>query len=494
MENRQHLEEYQYSNAGQYRAIMQSLGYQTEYNKKYILFTKGNEQFRTKLEEIKKHATKEKSTEESLERVCKLFDKERSSQPAYLDELKEKGISIVNWGDIKSDNKDRFTVIDHRSKVCYTGKELYDYALQNRYLLDGKGSKAPENSMSELIRHNGKQAKLRYTENGVSIFYKKEKLEIPDSILGHKLKEQEKADLYEGKRIQINSQKGNIYLEIDRELNSIIILSEKELHIPQEIGGYRLTNADQYLLANGHTLENKLLHNREGYFLADISFAYGNKGISFGNVQMIPEYKAKELLQHTNKEMEQIIKLSGNLTIQNAVEVLKKNGIDAGMLEQNFATMMTDKVKQMYFHVNQKKVTDWEIKLDENKYKHSIKSIEELMVQQDATPIRQEQPTNELPELKDQRAVDSYIQELIQKESYSQLDRLQQKGYSPSKELMASLNESCPDNTIIAVKKIFHIDSPHLNMLGEIKITPPARKPELSRPVGNTINKMFSDL
>lgn len=110
MNEKQYLEEYQFSNAGQYRAIMQSLGYQTEYNKGCILFTRDKEQFRIRMDEIKSHVSTGKDAKESLERICKYFDKERSSDPGHIDELSKKGISIVNWGNIMSDDKDRFTI------------------------------------------------------------------------------------------------------------------------------------------------------------------------------------------------------------------------------------------------------------------------------------------------------------------------------------------------------------------------------------------------
>ena len=100
-----------------------------------------------------------------------------------------------------------------------------------------------------------------------------------------------------GERVQINGKKGNVYLEIDSDLNSIIVLSEKELSIPDRIGGYELSNADKYLLANGYSLDNKLLKDGNGYFIADISLTPDKHGISFGNMQSVPSHKAQELLK-----------------------------------------------------------------------------------------------------------------------------------------------------------------------------------------------------
>lgn len=83
-------------------------------------------------------------------------------------------------------------MIDHKNKITYTGKELYDYAFQNGYMLDGKGTKLEKGVMSELTDVNGKPAKIRLSENGISVFYKKESLVIPDSIYGKKLSQKQR--------------------------------------------------------------------------------------------------------------------------------------------------------------------------------------------------------------------------------------------------------------------------------------------------------------
>lgn len=492
MNEKQYLEEYQFSNAGQYRAIMQSLGYQTEYNKGCILFTRDKEQFRIRMDEIKSHVSTGKDAKESLERICKYFDKERNSDPGHIDELSKKGISIVNWGNIMSDDKDRFTIIDHELKICHTGKELYEYALQNRYLLDGKGSKMEEHTMSHLISHNGKQGKVRYTENGISIFYKKEKLEIPDSIFGKKLSEKQKQDLLDGKRIAFKYKKGNIYLEIDRELNSIIVLSEKELHIPQEIGGYKLTDADKYLLANGYSLDNKLLHSKEGYFLADISFTTDRYGITFGNVQMVPDQKAQEMQK--KQEQNYIIRVSTPMQVSTAISMLESNGINAQLVKEELSTALSQSAGTLYFMISGNTVTDWEPVIHEKEYNIPIKDIEELpagVISEKAGVA----VSIEAADLKDQSVVDSLILSALKSGNYSQLDQLSQKGCKPSSDLMQQLNSSFPDNSVIAVKKIFKLESNRPSMPGEIKASPSvSRKSEMVRPISQTVNRVFSDL
>ena len=141
------LSEYQFRNVGQFRAIAESLGYAQEYNKGILHFTRSDDELRIDLEKIRsytKHEPEMIRLNSSMDHVCTFFDREQSSSSEYRDILKKEGIDIVNWGDLKDDEKDRFTIIDHKNKICYTGKELYEYALQNGYILDKEFKNAVE--------------------------------------------------------------------------------------------------------------------------------------------------------------------------------------------------------------------------------------------------------------------------------------------------------------------------------------------------------------
>lgn len=100
---------------------------------------------------------------------------------------------MIRWSDIKGENKDGFTIIDHDRKVCYTGQELYEYAHRTGNLLDGKGTRLEKGVMSDLMDIGEKKGKLRLSENGISVFYRKETLTIPDRMLGHKLNKKRKS-------------------------------------------------------------------------------------------------------------------------------------------------------------------------------------------------------------------------------------------------------------------------------------------------------------
>ena len=294
------LTEYQYNNVGQFRAVAESLGYKEAYNKGSLLFTRNDEEFRIDMDKIRSHTKREpdlSAEKASMDRVCQFFNRDQALSPDYKSVLKNEGVDIVNWGDLKNDAKDRFTVIDHKNKICYTGKELYEYALQNGYSLDGKGTKLEKGVLSGLTDINGKPAKVRLHEHGTSIIYRKKALTIPDRIYGKKLSKQQKQDLLEGNVIVLSTKKGDILLQVDKDLNAVVVRSEKELSVPAKIGDYELTAADKYLLANGHSLDNKMIHTPEGYIITDIAMLPDKKGYSFSNIQKIPETKAQQILQ-----------------------------------------------------------------------------------------------------------------------------------------------------------------------------------------------------
>lgn len=140
----QKLEDYIYSNAGQFRAIAKNLGYKEKIESGEISFQKGNENFIYNLEALKQGNRNNPEAEEritaSKDRIILFFDKEKATVnlEQYNQELKDKNISIVKWDGIK-DQKEGFTIIDYQNKVAYTGKELYEYAFDNSRVLDGKG-------------------------------------------------------------------------------------------------------------------------------------------------------------------------------------------------------------------------------------------------------------------------------------------------------------------------------------------------------------------
>lgn len=503
------LSEYQFRNVGQFRAIAESLGYAQEYNKGILHFTRSDDELRIDLEKIRsytKHEPEMIRLNSSMDHVCTFFDREQSSSSEYRDILKKEGIDIVNWGDLKDDEKDRFTIIDHKNKICYTGKELYEYALQNGYILDGKGTQLEKGVMSGLTDIGGRTAKIRLTENGISVFYRKEALVIPDSIYGKKLTKKQKDDLVNGNVIVLSSKKGDIMLQVDKDLNSVIVRSEKELSIPAQIGGYKLTAADKYLLANGYSLENKLMRSPKGeYIIADVTMTPDKKGYQFSNIQTISETKAKELLQRKLEvekehvispekeqveEQERMKKPTARDLASELKEAVEKNDYEkmAKLKEEGYKPS-EEVIKGLgqEVHINSKQAIVIE-KLFGTK--PEVQKEEEI-VQKKEENIENVNKAEKMssPEL------DKEFKNAVEKGDFVKLSQLKEQGYHPSKEVMQSLSNTTPSNTIIAVQKIFGLKAVS-NTMGDVKLAHGQQSTDrdLKRPIANTINRMFSDL
>lgn len=503
------LSEYQFRNVGQFRAIAESLGYAQEYNKGILHFTRSDDELRIDLEKIRsytKHEPEMIRLNSSMDHVCSFFDREQSSSSEYRDILKKEGIDIVNWGDLKDDEKDRFTIIDHKNKICYTGKELYEYALQNGYILDGKGTQLEKGVMSGLTDIGGRTAKIRLTENGISVFYRKEALVIPDSIYGKKLTKKQKDDLVNGNVIVLSSKKGDIMLQVDKDLNSVIVRSEKELSIPAQIGGYKLTAADKYLLANGYSLENKLMRSPKGeYIIADVTMTPDKKGYQFSNIQTISETKAKELLQRKLEEEKEHVISPEKEQVEEQERMKKPTARDLASelkeaVEKNDYEKMA-KLKEEGYKPSEEviKGLGQEVHIDSKQAivieklfgtKPEVQKEEEI-VQKKEENIENVNKAEKMssPEL------DKEFKNAVEKGDFVKLSQLKEQGYHPSKEVMQSLSNTTPSNTIIAVQKIFGLKAVS-NTMGDVKLAHGQQSTDrdLKRPIANTINRMFSDL
>lgn len=483
------LKEYRFRNVGQFRGIAQSLGYKVFYDKeKGILeFKRGQETIYLNNDKIREHISEPDLANEiiSQKRVCKFFDREKVTLPEYAETLAKEGISIINWGDLKEDNKERFTVIDHENKICYTGKELYKYANDNNYLLDGRGTILKEGVLSEMTEIGGKPAKVRLSKDSITIFERKEVLTIPDKIAGKKLSSQQKQDLLNGDIIVISSRRGDIMLQVDRDLNSVIVRSQKELSIPQEIGGYQLTTADKYLLANGHSLDNKILKTEEGYIIANISMNEDKKGYAFSHIQMISKTKAEELLatQKPERDMDAELKNAVSRNDFEKVARLKEEGyipseeVIKGLNQNNSLNQAQIIAIEKLFGV-----------------KPEIRQEEVVQVEKENQSKEKELHAEET---KDEISSEKNMEFIaaVQNEDFVKVHQLKEEGYTPSYEVMQALSETTSENNMIAIQKIYGIQGASRKSLGDVKLV--NNRPEeknIKQPLTNFINRAFNDM
>lgn len=500
------LNEYKFSNVGQFRGIAQSLGYKESYNKGKLTFTLNEDIFRTSTDEIRAHTQKgtdRVNLDASMSRVCKFFDKDSILSSDYREALRAKEeVDIINWGDIGSDSKDRFTIIDHRNRVCYTGKDFYEYALTNGYVLDGKGTKLEKGVLSDLTSVKGQPAKLRLTNKGVSVFYHKEALVIPDKILGKKLSEKQKKALLEGEVLVFPARKGHVFVSVDRDLNSVIVRSEKELSIPSTMGGRELTAADKYLLANGHSLDNMVLHGDEGYFIADVSWTDDKTGIRFSNMQSISEAKAIELM---GRQQQRDSHPAG--TEKAPVERQKPRDIEAELREavekDDFEKMA--RLRDEGYKPSEEVIRGLEKSpnMDEKKAV-VIDKLFGLKPEASGSGTLAQTGEERKEEVKGmERLAESGIPEMdrsfktaVENDDFASIDRMKANGYMPSKEIMQSLSGTVPENSLIAVQKIFGLKT-NVPSMGDVKLAQSSshnNTKDISRGVGNIVNKAFADL
>ncbi len=488
MKLKEAYESYSFSNVGQFRALADTLGYKTEYHDGIFHFHKEAESLKIPMDDIKSKANENKNearTEVSKESISSFFDKSRANEPSYNEELKAKGISVIRWSSIKGENKDGFTIIDHNHKVCYTGQELYEYALRNGNILDGRGTKLEKGVMSDLMDVGGKKGKLRMNDNGISVFYRKETLTIPDRMLGQKLSKKEKEQLLHGDIVPISTRKGMVMLQVDKDLNSVIVRSSREIKIPNVIGrtdeydGYKLTKADKYLLANGHTLEAKLMHSKDGYILADVSLTDDKKGIRFTNIQTITEGKAQELIKEMRPRLETV-----EMTAENKVSPEKNRNMDLEFKEavgkRDFEKI--EKLREDGYKPSEEYVrgVGKELNLRDNE----MREVEKIF---------QVKP-EELSERQKQAA---RLLEAAMVGNFRSIQDIQKSGYQITSDDIRKLKENgVQENTIIAIQKIFGMEEKG-RTLGDVKLASsqkPDNTKEMARPVANTINRMFNDL
>lgn len=466
------LTEYQYNNVGQFRAIAESLGYKEAYNKGSLLFTRNDEEYRIDMDKIRSHTKREpdlSAENASMDRVCQFFNREQALSPDYKSILKNEGVDIVNWGDLKNDAKDRFTVIDHKNKICYTGKELYEYALQNGYQLDGKGTKLEKGVLSGLTDINGKPAKVRLHEHGASIIYRKEALTIPDRIYGKKLSKQQKQDLLDGNVIVLSAKKGDIFLQVDKDLNAVVVRSEKELAVPSKIGDYELTTADKYLLANGHSLDNKMIHTPEGYIITDIAMLPDKKGYAFSNVQKISETKAQQILQAREmaKDKEYLndklkdMQRSGKIDIDELKDKRYEQLINNHFAAENKEYLSYLKDENPDKNYNYDLEARIRLKAGDMLEKEGIiaKGTTEQELKEEGFKVEkireqyQEKVTGKDPD----RDLDQELREAVAKNDYEKMASLKEEGYKPSEEVIRGLGQDTKiDQTqAIVIEKLF---------------------------------------
>jgi hypothetical protein len=131
---------------------------------------------------------------------------------------------------------------------------------------------------------------------------RKNTLEIPMTVLGHSLTEGEREDLKAGKVVAVEFRGTSYFLQVDRELNRVVVSTARELGVPRELGGYRLTREDQERFANRAPLPLRVYENRRTgtHFLAVVRPTADGKGLEFSHYKVVEQKDVARMKERYN--------------------------------------------------------------------------------------------------------------------------------------------------------------------------------------------------
>lgn len=213
----------------------------------------------------------------------------------------------------------------------------------------------------ETLR-SGKIQLVRLKDGSIDIKYRlhQEQLVIPSKIGDYSLTDDDKYKLANNQVVGPIKYGGNeLYIQVDPDLNSVTVRSDKEINLPNTIGhntklkfdGYVLTDQDKNLLMNGGTLPTKLFCGKDGYFTANFSLTDDRKGVVFTNIKSIPNHKVKELEEKLNKPQSKLVSNvidSANRSIETFQPVTTLENV----VHTN-NTIINDNVKTHYSIINE---------------------------------------------------------------------------------------------------------------------------------------------
>lgn len=188
-------------------------------------------------------------------------------------------------------------------------------------LIDGNYSTLKENiQLSDGTIKDGK-IKLKIDKEGkISLLYKFKQLEIiiPLKVGEKKFTEEEIEALKVGKAVQVNYNGENLFLQIDKELNTITIKTQHEIKLTEvdkfEMGGYVFDENQKKQLEAGNKVPGVVMLGEQGYFVATISISEDKKGLKFKNYKDLTKEQAKELLEKKvidNKRIPNLVSVTG---------------------------------------------------------------------------------------------------------------------------------------------------------------------------------------
>ena len=323
---------------------------------------------------------------------------------------------------------------------------------------------------------DGDKAKMQRVGNGIYLHRCKDTLMIPTYLLGEKLSNEKMESLFQGNAIIINDGKENYYLQVDKETNSIIVRSEKEIGLgtPMVIGenkkfdypGIELSDRDKVLMINGARTEQKLMCGDEGFFLAELGLTEDRKGFVFSNViSLSPEeakayMKAMENQQSMNKTTEYIPCVE---------EAVKERDTVQEKVNEERAAAQAQAAEKTTVHeavVEQPVMGENTVKKEEFKEEHK-EAVGAGMAMGAAAAAAgaaaMDATTEAKSDVKNSAELDSKFIEAVQNKDWKTLNDMKQEGYVPSDKALESVEKMKADGVVTeqdvnAVHRLFNLD------------------------------------
>lgn len=234
--------------------------------------------------------------------------------------------------------------------------------------------------------------------------------------------------------------------------------------------------------------------------MADVSWTGDKKGIAFSNVQALSATKAKELLaKQQENDVVQTVDQEKSPLEERDMEAELKDAVakddyeKMAQLKEEGYKPSEEVIKGLSQNsqIDEKKAVVIEklfgVKPEEQEIKEMAVAKEEVKVEE--AEVVQEVAKASTPEL------DADFKLAVENGDFAKLDLMKTEGYMPTKEAMQSLANSVPENSLVAVQKIFGLKS-NAQSLGDVKLaqSPQTNSRDMSRGLNNVVNRAFSDL
>ncbi len=318
-----------------------------------------------------------------------------------------------------------------------------------------KISNLQDGELSEMVElKDGSKAKILKKDDVLEIYKQKDILVIPNELFGEKLSNDMKMNLQVGQIVPFK----DVYLQIDKETNSLIVRGKNEIRIPSIIGenkqmgyeGYKLTETDKMLLANNKSIDRKLMCGENGFFLADFRLTEDKKGVSFSNITSLTSEQAQDIIRSEKNEKEkESTKEQKEQIVENKESTRTEN--NAVNLNDTVTTQAT---------VKDNHVVDENVKIEQK------------------------------------ASLDKNFIESFRADDWLELNKLAKTGYIPSEDVLKQVDYLKSEEKKIAVDKIFGIEDKKMDkdkMKVSVKQEEQKSKSKSSS-VKQAVNTMFGSM